>query len=126
MNRVWAAAGLLAAVAGLCAFCLWYVHLSTDNLTAELETITAALEREDRAVALQETESARKNWKQGHAVLCMFLSHVQLAEVDRSLAALPAYITLGEIADGVAECGRIAEMVRHLRESELPLVQNIL
>ena len=60
MNRVWAAAGLLAAVAGLCAFCLWYVHLSTDNLTAELETITAALEREDRAVALQEQNQQEK------------------------------------------------------------------
>ena len=126
MNRVWAAGALIVALLGLCIWAVLSTQSATANITQDIAQIRASSLQDDKETALQLSRETAQKWQNHHAILCTFLSHLQLEEIDRSLAALPAYIELGEEADIVAECNRITEMVQHLEESELPYLQNIL
>ena len=98
----------------------------TTSITQDIAQIADTSLQDDKDTALTLSRQAGEKWQNHHAVLCTFMSHMQLEEIDRSLAALPAFIELGEEADIQAECNRIIEMVQHLNEAELPYIQNIL
>ena len=125
MNRLWAAAGLLAGLITIWTLAVISTQSITNSITQDIEQIadTSLQDDKDTALTLSRQAEERQNH---HAVLCTFMSHMQLEEIDRSLAALPAFIELGEEADIQAECNRIIEMVQHLNEAELPYIQNIL
>ena len=125
MNRLWAAAGLLAVLTALCVWAGFSTSSITASLSQEMTQITEILTK-DKAAALTLSRQAEEKWQSRHAVLCTFMSHTRLEEIDRSLSALPAYIELGEEADVRAECSRIAEMVQQLSEAEMQYFQNIL
>ena len=126
MNRLWAAAGLLAVLITICTLAVTSTQSITTSITQDIAQISNISIQNDKTTALTLSKQAVEKWQKHHAVLCTFMSHIQLEEIDRSLAALPAYIELGEEADIQAECNRIVEMVQHLHEAELPYIQNIL
>ena len=126
MNRLWAAAGLLAVLITICTLAVISTQSITNSITQDIEQIADTSLQDDKDTALTLSRQAEEKWQNHHAVLCTFMSHMQLEEIDRSLAALPAFIELGEEADIQAECNRIIEMVQHLNEAELPYIQNIL
>ena len=80
-------------------------------------------------IKIQRLHSADRQKKNGKITMrccvhsCLICSWKKLTA---PLAALPAFIELGEEADIQAECNRIIEMVQHLNEAELPYIQNIL
>ena len=121
MNRLWAAAGLLAVLITICTLAVISTQSITNSITQDIKQIADTSLQDDTL-----SRQAGEKWQNHHAVLCTFMSHMQLEEIDRSLAALPAFIELGEEADIQAECNRIIEMVQHLNEAELPYIQNIL
>ena len=126
MNRLWAAAGLLAVLITICTLAVISTQSIRNSITQDIEQIADTSLQDDKDTALTLSRQAEEKWQNHHAVLCTFMSHMQLEEIDRSLAALPAFIELGEEADIQAECNRIIEMVQHLNEAELPYIQNIL
>lgn len=126
MNRLWAAAGLFAVLITICILAVTSTQSITTSITQDIAQIADISLQDDKNTALTLSKQAREKWQNHHAVLCTFMSHMQLEEIDRSLAVLPAYIELGEKSDIQAECYRIIEMVEHLNEAELPYIQNIL
>ncbi|MFR5069340.1 MAG: DUF4363 family protein [Eubacteriales bacterium] len=64
-------------------------------ITQDIEQIADTSLQDDKDTALTLSRQAEEKWQNHHAVLCTFMSHMQLEEIDRSLAALPAFIELG-------------------------------
>lgn len=126
MNRLWAAGAISLILAAICTTAVLATQNITDSMTEQIEQIANAVLEEDQQTAINLHKQVTEKWQVHHAVLCTFMSHMHLEEIDRSLAALSAYLESGEKADMQAECNRIIEMIRHLEETELPYIQNIL
>ena len=126
MNRLWAAAGLLLTLIIVCTLAIISTHTITNTITENIQQIANDSLENKTESALALSKQTIEKWQNHHAILCTFMSHMQLEEIDRSLSTLPAYIELGEQADIQAECNRIIEMVSHLNETEMPYIQNIL
>lgn len=126
MNRLWAAGAILVILITICISAVFSTRNITASITEDIAHIAAASLEENKDTALTLSKQAAEKWQGHHQVLCTFMSHMQLEEIDRSLAALPAYLEHGEEADIQAECNRIIEMISHLDEAELPYIQNIL
>lgn len=126
MNRLWAAGIIVAVLITICTLAVLSTQNITASMTEDIKQIAATSLENDKETAIALSQKTAKNWQEHHAVLCTYMSHTQLEEVDRLLAALPAYIEYGEQADIQAECCRIIEMISHLDEAELPYIQNIL
>lgn len=126
MNRLWAAGIIVTILVAVCISAAFTTQSISTSITEQIDQIVTALSDDDKETAITLCRQTTDKWQEHHAVLCTYMSHIQLEEVDRSLAALSAYLEYGEEADIRAECNRILEMVTHLQEAELPYIQNIL
>ncbi len=126
MNRLWAAGAILLILIAVCTSAVFITQSITVSIVEQMEEISLTILKEDRQTATALCKKTIDKWHVHHAVLCTYMSHIQLEEIDRSLTALSAYLEYGEEADIQAECNRIIEMISHLQEAELPYIQNIL
>lgn len=126
MNRLWAAGAILLILIAVCTASVFMTQSITVSIAEQIEQISLTISEEDRETAASLCKETIDEWQVHHAILCTYMSHIQLEEIDRSLSALSAYLEYGEEADIQAECNRIIEMMSHLQEAELPYIQNIL
>jgi len=85
MNRLWAAAGLLAVLITICTLAVISTQSITTSITQDIIQIADTSLQDDKDTALTLSRQAGEKWQNHHAVLCTFMSHMQLEEIDRSL-----------------------------------------
>lgn len=71
-------------------------------------------------------QDAARHWKRYERYFGLALSHAEVDDVISRFAALNQYALLEDRDDFLAGCAELMSAVRHLREMELPTVENIL
>ena len=124
MNRIFAAWGVFLVTAGLCAAGFFHTQSSVrelERLTQRTESASGNLSQAaDCAGALLDA------WGQAHGALSLYLSHARLDALDEAFSSLPVLAQDENWGEFRVECRRAQLLLRRLRESELPLPENIL
>ena len=90
MNRLWAAAGLLAVLITICTLAVISTQSITNSITQDIEQIADTSLQDDKDTALTLSRQAEEKWQNHHAVLCTFtVSYTHLDVYKRQTKRLP-------------------------------------
>ena len=73
MNRLWAAAGLLAVLITICTLAVISTQSITTSITQDIIQIADTSLQDDKITALTLSRQAGEKWQNHHAVLCTFI-----------------------------------------------------
>lgn len=125
MKRMWAVLILLVLMLAACGFGISHTRKVTSEMTQTVSSAKQAQERGDTAAAYRLSKKAVTDWQNAHRVLCVFMVHSQLAELDQTLSVLPELCRNGAEDSFLSECDRGLMLISSLNESEIPNVENI-
>ena len=111
------------------AFCLFSMLHVRDICRKTLDLLSSAqtaAERNDFETCRASMQDAALHWKRYERYFGLALRHEEVDDVISRFAALNQYAVLADRDDFLAGCAELMSAVRHLREMELPTVENIL
>ena len=127
MRRLWAALGLILALALLAG---WHVHTLgqlTGSLTQELGQARQLLFREEWDRAQDLVEQASGQWEAQAPYLHTTLRHGDIDDVRSGFHEALAYLEAREDpAECAAVCARLVNLLELILEGEQPSLKNIL
>lgn len=127
MKRVWAAAALFIMILGICIWGLITTNMMTGSIYSRLNEIKSEVKSGNKSTATALSETAIHEWHEYHMKMCTYMPHSRLEAIDQSLAALPPLINSESGTDQFeAECERAEAQIEHLKDTELPSLENIL
>lgn len=125
MKRLWAALILLVLLVTACIIGICHTRNVTADMVRTVSQAKAAQERGDTKAAFRLSEKARGDWRGKHRVLCVYMVHNRLEEVDQTLSALPELCRNGAKDAFLSECDKGLAQLSYLDESEIPNLENI-
>lgn len=125
MKRLWIALALISIVLVTCVIGISYTQKITSEMTQTVEAAKEAQKRGDVNAAYELSTTAKNNWKDAHRVLCVYMVHNDLEEIDQTLALLPELCRNGAKDSFLSECDRGLTLISSLNESESPNIENI-
>lgn len=125
MKRLWASAIIFVVLVTACAFGTIQTNRITSDLTATVQNAKKAAESGDDDLAYRLSKKAIDDWQDNHRILCTYMPHGKLEAIDQTLGALPSLSYYRATDNFTAECDRGILQIQYLKESEIPLLQNI-
>jgi hypothetical protein len=126
MKRLWAALVLFVLVMAVCVLGIFHTERVTAQMVQNVTAAKEAQERGDGKAALQLSREAVQNWRADHPVLCMYMVHSRLENIDQTLSALPELCRNGAKDAFLSECDKGLAQLSYLTELEIPNLENIL
>lgn len=128
MKRLWFAAALVLALAGVCGAHAWYLGRITGELGGLLEQAQVLVEKDDWAQAEAVTREALELWEDHGFYLHSTLRHADIDEVYTSFQEVLAFLEGGERqpAEYAAANAKLQVRIDLLLEAEVPSLKNIL
>ncbi|HBT90709.1 MAG TPA: hypothetical protein DEB16_02540 [Ruminococcaceae bacterium] len=125
MKRVWCALALLVVVILVSVFGILHTRRVTAQMAQVVEQAKDAQETGDEKSALRLSRQASQAWKDAHPVLCAYMEHTTLSEVDQLLCGLPELCRNGAKDQFLSDCDKVLAQFDYMAESEIPDVKNI-
>lgn len=126
MKRAWAAVAMIAAVLILCMMGLNATNRMIGELSEEFEQAHSAVSQGNIDLAQQHSQSIVQLWDQNYRLLCTYIPHDKLEQIDQCIATLQSNLQYQEYAEFSAELNRAHAQLEHLRDTEMPSIENIL
>ena len=127
MRRLWAAAALIAVLAGLSALHVMALGRVTGRITGQLERARQTLIQEDWDQAQGLIEDAYQAWEDSDFYLHITLRHTDIDAVRSSFHEALAYLSSREDSgECAAVCARLVNQLELILEGELPTLKNLL
>ena len=111
------------------AFCLFSMLHVRDICRETLDFLSAAqtsAERNDFESCRKSMQAAAQYWKRYERYFGLALSHDAVDDIVSRFAALNQYAALEDRDDFLAGCAELSFAIAHIREMELPTIENIL
>lgn len=125
MKRLWIALAIVVLLVGVSTAGLLHLLHATDELQTHLSAITDALEADEQDALIRLTDDFAAHWQKTEAVLLRFIHHEALDTITGVVARLPALARWHAYPELAAEVARLQELISHVREAEIPNLQNI-
>lgn len=126
MKRLWAAVIILIFLLFICSVGSKTTVQSTSQMTSQLNTLKAEVSKHNTATALAMSQDIIHRWNHEHSILCMYISHEHIEQIDQTLSVLPAYIQNDSYDAFQAECDRACLLIRRLNDTEQLSLENFL
>ena len=126
MKRVWAAGAILVVVLGLSIAGLFFSNHIISDMRGEIELVQQALEDDRLDEVKEHSEELLRLWREHYALLCTYIPHSKLEQVDQSLSVLAPQLQYEDFPQLASELGRAYSQLEHLKDTELPKLENIL
>ncbi len=126
MKRVWAAGAILVVVLGLSIAGLSFSNHIISDMRGEIEQVQQALESDRLDEAKEHSEELLRLWREHYALLCTYIQHSKLEQVDQSLSVLAPQLKYEDFPQLASELGRAYSQLEHLKDTEFPKLENIL
>ena len=126
MKRLWFAAALMAGLLLLSVLGAGLVRNRTQAVVDKLESAQQAGESKDAESAALYTREAAELWEKYTPLLDALVRHEEIHGVGGALEELQVYANLRQPEEFFSRCARLLNDLRHIRESELPLLHNLL
>ena len=127
MRRLWAAAALIAVLAGLSALHVLALDRITSRMAGQLEQARQALIQEDWDGAQALIEDAYQDWETHDFYLHVSLRHPDLDAARSPFPeAFPYLSSREDSGECAAVCARLVNQLELILEGELPTLKNLL
>ena len=111
------------------AFCLFSMLHVRDICRKTLDLLSSAqtaAERNDFETCRASMQDAARHWKRYERYFGLALTHEAVDNIVSRFAALTQYAILEDRDDFLAGCAELSFAIAHIREMELPAIENIL
>lgn len=126
MKRVILAVLLLLFICVGCIVSITMQHAVIEEFMAKTEKMESLFKQGDVAMAITTAQEFAADYRDKTRYFSMFLPHITLTEVEKSVVSLPAILTHGEHKDFVAEVRRCRLLLQKMHDLEVPTLQNVL
>lgn len=126
MKRLWAAGAIFVILAVLCTVGITTTSRLTEEISGTLNEISSAISSGDIGRANSLSQTVIEDWQRCHKTMSTYIPHNKLEEIDQTLATLPPLIETGNEDQAQAECARAVAQVKHIMDTELPTIDNVL
>ena len=126
MKRLAIAWGLLFAVVSLGWLGQFYLHSSTQHLEEQTSQAQQWGENELWDTAYQTCENLRGDWEKTHDILCLFVDHGMLENIEKEVALLPQLCIDRDLTELNRHCVLLKMYTEHLVQSETLSWKNVL
>lgn len=125
MKRLWACAIIFVLLVTVCTLGTIQTSKISSDLTVTVQNAKKAAEEGNDDLAFTLSQKAINDWQESHRVLCTYMPHAKLEAIDQTLGALPSLSYYRATDNFTAECDRGILQIQYLKESEVPLFENI-
>ncbi len=125
MKRMWAVLVLLALTLTISVLGARHTRAVTLQMERTVQEAKTAQERGDEDTALAFSRKAVSDWRDAHRVLCLYMLHDRLEDIDQTLAVLPELCQDEQREEFLSECDRSLAQFWYLNESELLTLDNL-
>lgn len=125
MKRMWVALVLLILAVTVCGIGIYNTQKVTAEMIQTVSQAKSAQEKGDDKAACKLSEKAEDDWREAHSVLCTYMVHARLEEIDQTLSTLPELCRNGAKDAFLSECDRSLTQFSYLTEAEMPSIGNI-
>lgn len=125
MKRLWACAIIFVLLVTVCTLGTIQTSKISSDLTVTVQNAKKAAEEGNDDLAFTLSQKAIKDWQDNHHILCTYMPHAKLEAIDQTLGALPSLSYYQATDNFTAECDRGILQIQYLKESEVPLFENI-
>ena len=126
MKHVAIAVSILAVLLCLCILASAYVRNRAAETIAPVLRAQALAAQENYTAAAGEILQAKTIWHDAEAWLEILLPHDEADEASRVLASLYEYARVEDTDDFSAASAELVFLLEHIRQMQLPTLQNIL
>lgn len=126
MKHVAIAVSILAVLLCLCILASAYVRNRAAETIAPVLRAQALAAQENYTAAAVEILQAKTIWHDAEAWLEILLPHDEADEASRVLATLYEYARVEDTDDFSAASAELVFLLEHIRQMQLPTLQNIL
>lgn len=126
MKHVAIAVSILAVLLCLCVLASAYVRNRAAETIAPVLRAQALAAQENYTAAAGEILQAEAIWHDAEAWLEILLPHDEADEASRVLASLYEYARVEDTDDFSAASAELVFLLEHIRQMQLPTLQNIL
>ena len=126
MKHVAIAVSILAVLLCLCMLASAYVRNRAAETIAPVLRAQALAAQENYTAAAVEILQAKTIWHDAEAWLEILLPHDEADEASRVLASLYEYARVEDTDDFSAASAELVFLLEHIRQMQLPTLQNIL
>lgn len=126
MKHVTIAVSILAVLLCLCILASAYVRNRAAETIAPVLRAQALAAQENYTAAAGEILQAKTIWHDAEAWLEILLPHDEADEASRVLASLYEYARVEDTDDFSAASAELVFLLEHIRQMQLPTLQNIL
>lgn len=126
MKHVAIAVSILAVLLCLCILASAYVRNRAAETIAPVLRAQALAAQENYTAAAVEILQAKTIWHDAEAWLEILLPHDEADEASRVLATLYEYARVEDADDFSAASAELVFLLEHIRQMQLPTLQNIL
>lgn len=126
MKHVAIAVSILAVLLCLCILASAYVRNRAAETIAPVLRAQALAAQENYTAAAGEILQAKNIWHDAEAWLEILLPHDEADEASRVLASLYEYARVEDTDDFSAASAELVFLLEHIRQMQLPTLQNIL
>lgn len=126
MKRAWAAVAMIALAVVLCILGLFSTNRNISSLTDLIEKANTAISQGDSEQAAQYSTEITELWDSHYRVLCTYIPHDKLELIDQSIATLETNLNYEEYSQFSTELARASAQLAHLKDTEMPTLENIL
>ena len=117
---------ILLLALGFCLFSMFHIRAICQQALTLLSQAQQSAESFDFEHCRAEIQSAMQHWKRYEHYFGLTLTHDEIDDILERFTALAQYATLEDRDDFLAGCAELSSAIDHIREMELPSVQNIL
>ena len=126
MKHIVIACAVFALCLAVGLLSLFYVRRAGAETNALLARSARQAEAEEYTGAAASLRRAKAVWEGRQTLLGIFLHHEEVDEVAALFAQLEQFIRLEDLDDYLAACQELAARIEHVRQMELPVVENIM
>ena len=126
MKRVVIVSILLCGIVAACFFSSYKIGQTHDELQAHANAIYAAIEISDKEGIIRRVGELSDYWRKEERVIILFVRHMQIDEITRSVSRLDSFAKYSEIPSLSAELSSIIWQIENIVSSERPHIGNVL
>ncbi len=116
----------LIAILGLGFWTNYSLLASTDELTRNIDQLSAEIESEQWEAAQIQIEKLERNWQEKVRWWPIFLDHQEMDNINFSLARVKAYVASRDTPLSRGQLSELRLMIKHIPEKEAVSIKNIL
>ncbi len=125
MNRIIVSIAALILVISIAVFGVTALDKSCKNLAVNLDEIKQSAVNNDREKAIQLTEKALEIWEKEEKKISLLVDHSEIDDIEQTIKSLPVLARQGNMERLQEKSSIAAERVRHIRDKEKILPQNV-